>query len=721
MDVDEAGISISKTALTIGESWRASDVRTHFTVALASKPTANVTVTVTGGSLSDARVCLSGGGCAPSKTLTFTPGDWSTAQTVAAQGVLDELDEGDEQVTFTLDPASAGDGVHDGLASATLPVTIEDDDDPPALSVSAPSVTEGDSGEATLTWKVTLSPIRYCFAFLANGTCDRYGSQVGVSGREVTLDYTDAGTGTAAAGTDYTAFAAGTLTIAAGTTDGGTIEATVKGDRRHEADETVVLSLSDPGNAALAVVAGQTADTATGAITDDDPVPKLSISPTARATEGDGGSGVPATLTWTVTLNPESGREATVAWADAGTGTATSGVDYATVAGGTLTFAAGETRKTVAATVTGDRTDEADETVIVKLSAPTNAVLAVVAAGRTADTGTGRIRDDDAPPVLSFSAPTASEGDSGPTTVSFEVESSAESGKVVTVDYADAGTGTAESGTDYTALAAGTLTIAAGDTTATVGVQVTGDTVNEPDETIVLKLSGAVNATLAVVAGQTADTGAITIDDDDAATATLALTPDSISENGGLSTVTATLAVPSSAVVTIAVSAAPGAGAAAGDFTLSADRTLTFAEGATTSAGLVTVTANADTTDSPNKGVTVSGAASGGHRMADPADATLTIEDDDAAPQVALAVAPSTIDESGANSVATVTATLSHPSSAPTTVTVAAAAALGSNTNAADFALSTATTLTIAAGADGERRRGDGGRGGTTPTTPTSW
>ena len=399
-----------------------------------------------------------------------------------------------------------------------------------------------------------------------------------------------------------------------------------------------------------------------------------------------------------MTLNPESGREATVAWADTGAGTATSGVDYATVAGGTLTFAAGETRKTVAATVTGDRTDEADETVIVRLSAPTNAVLAVVAAGRTADTGTGRIRDDDAPPVLSFSAPTASEGDSGPTTVSFEVESSAESGKVVTVDYADAGTGTAESGTDYTALAAGTLTFAAGDTTATVGVQVTGDTVNEPDETIVLKLSGAVNATLAVVAGQTADTGAITIDDDDAATATLALTPDSISENGGLSTVTATLAVPSSAVVTIAVSAAPGAGAAAGDFTLSADRTLTFAEGATTSAGLVTVTANADTTDSPNKGVTVSGAASGGHRMADPADATLTVEDDDAAPQVALAVAPSTIDESGANSVATVTATLSHPSSAPTTVTVAAAAALGSNTNAADFALSTATTLTIAAG-----------------------
>ena len=563
VDVDEAGISISKTALTIGESTPTNDARTHFTVALASKPTADVTVTVTGGSLTDARVCLSGGGCAPSRTLTFTPGNWSTAQRLVAQGYRDELDEADEQVIFTLDPASADDGLYDGLASATLPVTIEDDDDPPALSVSAPSVAEGDSGEATLTWRVTLSPIQYCFEFLSNGTCGRSESQVGVSGREVTLDYADAGTGTAAAGTDYTAFAAGILTIAAGTTAGGTIKATVKSDTLHEADETVVLSLSDPGNAALAVVAGQTADTATGTIADDDPAPALSISRTARATEGDGGSGVPAKLTWTVTLNPESGREATVAWADAGTGTATSGVDYATIAGGTLTFAAGETRKTVEATVTGDKTDEADETVVVKLSAPTNAVLAV-AAGRTADTGTGRIRDDDAPPVLSFSPLTASEGDSGPTTVPFEVELSAESGKVVTVDYADAGTGTAESGTDYTALAAGTLTFAAGDTTASVSVRVTGDTVNEPDETIVLKLSGAANATLAIVAGQTADTGAITIGDDDAATATLALTPDSIAENGGVSTVTAKLAVPSSAAVTIAVSAAPGAGGGGG-------------------------------------------------------------------------------------------------------------------------------------------------------------
>ena len=58
------------------------------------------------------------------------------------------------------------------------------------------------------------------------------------------------------------------------------------------------------------------------------------------------------------------------------------------------------------------------------------------------------------------------------------------SGTTVTVGYADAGTGTAMSGTDYTALAAGTLTILAGETSGTIDVAVTGDALDEPNETV---------------------------------------------------------------------------------------------------------------------------------------------------------------------------------------------------------------------------------------------
>ena len=59
-------------------------------------------------------------------------------------------------------------------------------------------------------------------------------------------------------------------------------------------------------------------------------------------------------------------------------------------------------------------------------------------------------------------------------TLRFTVTLSAASTQPVTVDYADAGTGTATSGTDYTALPAGMLTFAPGTTTRMIDVSVIG-------------------------------------------------------------------------------------------------------------------------------------------------------------------------------------------------------------------------------------------------------
>ncbi len=119
------------------------------------------------------------------------------------------------------------------------------------------------------------------------------------------------------------------------------------------------------------------------AIADDD-TPTLSID-SPSVTEGTGTRG--GTLRFTVSLSAASGRQATVAYARTG-GTATSGTDYTALAAGTLTFAAGTTTRTIDVTVTGDATDEPDETVVVTLSTPTNATLATAV-------GTGTIVDDD--------------------------------------------------------------------------------------------------------------------------------------------------------------------------------------------------------------------------------------------------------------------------------------------------------------------------------------
>jgi hypothetical protein len=164
---------------------------------------------------------------------------------------------------------------------------------------------------------------------------------------------------------------------------------------------------------------------------------------------------------------------------------------------------------------------------------------------------------------------------------------------------------------------------------------------------------------------------------------TLILSPASISEDGGSSTVKAELSHVSSAETAITVSAAAGDNTVAGDFTLSAATTLSIAAGATTSTGTVTIAAVNNDVDAPDKKVTVSASASNTQGVnASVDDVTLTIEDDEeaptatliltpdsiGAPTVTLVLWPASINENGGSS--TVTAELSHASSAETTVTV---------------------------------------------------
>ncbi len=229
--------------------------------------------------------------------------------------------------------------------------------------------------------------------------------------------------------------------------------------------------------------------------TDDDP--GLSIA-NASVTEGDSGS---VDLTFTVTLSPAATAQVTVNYADAGSGTATSGTDYTAVPAGMLTFAATETSKTITVSVTGDTTPEADETVVITLSSASSGANIVMASG------TGTITNDDV--GLSIDSPSVTEGDSSSVDLTFTVTLSPAAATQVTVNYADAGSGTATSGTDYTAVTAGVLTFAVGDTSKTIPVSVTGDTIQEANETVVVTLSSASGAGIVTASG----TGTITDND----------------------------------------------------------------------------------------------------------------------------------------------------------------------------------------------------------------
>lgn len=355
---------------------------------------------------------------------------------------LGNLAEGatlEDTFTYTVSDGQGGTDV----ATVRITVTGKADAPPPTASVADASIAEGNSGSTNLVFTVTLSA---------------------AATNVVTINFATANV-TATAGADYTS-TSGTLTFGIGETS-KTISVPILGDAIDEPNETFELNLSAPVNATL------TDSQANGTITDDDATPTVSIAG-ATVTEGDSGT-VNATLT--VTLSNASSQTVTVAFTTQN-GTATAPGDYTTTSG-TLTFAAGETSKTITVPIAVDAVTESAENFKVVLSSPTNATLG------TAE-GTVTITDDDGPGAVQFSASTynVAEADG---TVTITVTRTGGDAAGVTVQYATSN-GTATAGSDYTN-SSGTLTFAAGETQKTFTVPIAVDAVLEQNETFTLTLS----------------------------------------------------------------------------------------------------------------------------------------------------------------------------------------------------------------------------------------
>ncbi|CAN5580159.1 hypothetical protein BH10ACI3_BH10ACI3_20670 [soil metagenome] len=209
--------------------------------------------------------------------------------------------------------------------------------------------------------------------------------------------------------------------------------------------------------------------------------PTLSAD-TVGVLEGNSGT---RNAAFTVSLSPASDQTVTVRYQTAN-GTATAGTDY-TATGDILTFAPGETSKTVNVAVIGDTINEPAEYFTLQLINPTGAQT-VIPRGRA------NITDDDAPSSVVVSDVSVTEGNSGTTNATFNVMLSGLSGNTVTVNYATSN-GTATAPADYTATS-GIVTFAPGEVSKLVTVAVVGDTLVEPNETFNLNLSGATNATI---------------------------------------------------------------------------------------------------------------------------------------------------------------------------------------------------------------------------------
>jgi hypothetical protein len=208
----------------------------------------------------------------------------------------------------------------------------------------------------------------------------------------------------------------------------------------------------------------------------------------ASVTEGNGPTNVD--MGFQVTLDVSSPTPVTVGFATAND-TATAGSDYVATSG-TLTFAPGETSKTVTVSVIGDVVDELDETFFVNLSAPSGATIGD-------GQGVGTIIDDDGP-TIDVGDVSQVEGNTGASDFFVPVTLSAASPGTVTVAFTSAD-GTATAPSDYTSTS-GTLTFAPGTTSLAVTVSVNGDVVPEADETFFVNLSAPSGATIGDGQGQ---------------------------------------------------------------------------------------------------------------------------------------------------------------------------------------------------------------------------
>jgi len=417
-----------------------------FVVSLSNASSETVTVQYT---TADGSAIEGSDYTATSGTLTFNPDETSKTVNVAVIG--DNVHEPDE--TFTVNLSNA--------ANATIDVsqgtgTILNDDNLPIITVLNVSQAEGISSTAAFNFLVGLS---------------------NPSSQVITLEYTTTDGTATTANSDYIP-TSGTVTFNPGETS-KTVPVQVVGDTTYESDETFAVNFSSPTNATIAT------SQATGTIQNDDNQPTATIS-IANVSGNEGNSGL-AVLDFQVSLSNASSETVTVNYTTTDV-TTTAGSDYVPTSG-ILTFNPGETVLTIPVAVKGDTTFEPDETFAVNVSNPSNANIAVSQA-------TWTILNDDSQPTISIGNVSQAEGNSESTAFVFTVTLSNPSSQTVSVDYGTAN-GSALATSDYTA-ASGTVTFDPGETVKTITIQVTGDTTSESDESFVVNLFNATNASIFV-------------------------------------------------------------------------------------------------------------------------------------------------------------------------------------------------------------------------------
>ena len=477
---------------------------------------------------------------------------------VATNVFADVVNEGNETFQYVLDIVENGPPpgwfISSSVPTRTV-VIVDDDDAPRTVTVSDPTVLEGDSGTTTATFVLSL-----------DGPAD---------GNESVQVATADGTATDG-NNDYEPFGPFVVEFDPGQTSAN-VNVTVNGDVNPEADETFALNLSNP----IMVALGE--PSAIGTIDNDD-FADVSIDDVV-VTEGHDPTTVNASFTVQLSAPAVGGEQITLNTANATATTADN--DYDAILDQTITFVVGQMFQTVTVIVNGDNTAELDQTFSVVLSNPTNLNV-------TDGTAVGTITNDDIDVSIAATASIA-EGSSGPIAIS--VSPAVHPAFGVTATTADVST---EPG-DYTALTAAVVSVVANAVSINIVLQTTADTDVEGDEDLTVTLSPPSSQPPGFTVRVVDASSTVTISDDDALGVSINNVP--VTE-GNAGTVTAAFTVqlsgPALGGEQITVNTSNGTATTAdNDYVAVTNDVITFLVGETSK--IVSVTVNGDTTVEPDQ------------------------------------------------------------------------------------------------------------------------
>ena len=333
---------------------------------------------------------------------------------------------------------------------------------------------------------------------------------------------------------------------------------------------------------------------------------------------------------FTVTLSRGIAAPLTVVWGTSPGGTALLDKDLVS-SNGTVTFPAGSSGNStmqINVPVVDDLEPETTERFTVVLGGVTGKAASQISIPRDKRRAGADIAENDAVTVSLSGDARVTEGESATYTISLD---SSESTQPITVDYVTTDQ-TAAAGTDYTA-ATGTVTIAAGQTSATVTVATTDNEDDEANRYFEFRMSnpqGGGGPTPLLSTTQFVDT---TIVDNDGDPSSAVLTVDKTSfgeaDAAGIVNVTATLeggtlTEDATVAVTLGGSATEGS---SGDYTATTLGNITITGGETSGTGSFTVTPSDDRVVEGDESILLQGASAG----LDVTPATITITDDDTA------------------------------------------------------------------------------------------